>query len=411
MDIDTIRSDWRFTAGLISGGHFFSHLLFLAFPPLFPLLGPEFGLTNTQLGLLLSVMGIGGLLQAPVGELVDRTGAKRIFVAGIALTSAGLMLASTASTYLMLLGFAAVSGLGQAAFHPAGYAMLNAVTSEETKGKSFSLHMFTGFAGFAAAPVVFGVVGLRYSWRVALLAVGAAGLLYAIATAVTLESHYLASIGERASTGTGDSLRDSVSELVSPAILTLFLFFVMLLVAQSGIQAFTTVLATEHFGTSEVVGNTALTAYFTLAAFGVLVGGVLADQYAPRHIIGLNLALAAVVVWVGVSGVVSLAGDGVVGLLGITGVLTGLVLPARDRLVSSFATAGSTGKSFGFVFTGLTIGGMVGPALLGAVIDTTTVAIAFVVVGAAYLVSAGIATSFGTTFIPTTATGTEADGD
>ena len=42
--------------GLVGVAHFFSHLLQLALPPLFPLIRAEAGISYTRLGLLLSVL-------------------------------------------------------------------------------------------------------------------------------------------------------------------------------------------------------------------------------------------------------------------------------------------------------------------------------------------------------------------
>lgn len=124
------------TVGIVTGGHTLSHVYLLTFPPLFPLLRVEFGLTNTQLGVLVSVISLGMLLQIPVGELVDRIGAKRVFVAGVAITSSSILLAGTATSYLTLLTFATLSGIGQSAFHPTDYPLLKAVSDPEQKGNT-----------------------------------------------------------------------------------------------------------------------------------------------------------------------------------------------------------------------------------------------------------------------------------
>ncbi len=63
----------------------------------------------------------------------------------------------------------------------------------------------------------------------------------------------------------------------------------------------------------------------------------------------------------------------------------GIAYPSRDRLVSRYTPAGSTGKGFGLIFTGASVGGLLSPALLGVVIDTTAVTVAFVLVGAFFL--------------------------
>ena len=69
---DRASSGERWALGLISSGHYLSHFYGLALPPLFPLLKTEFGVTYIELGLAMTAYGfLGGLVQAPVGFLVD----------------------------------------------------------------------------------------------------------------------------------------------------------------------------------------------------------------------------------------------------------------------------------------------------------------------------------------------------
>ena len=84
---DRASSEERWALSLISSGHYLSHFYGLALPPLFPLLKTEFGVTYIELGLAMTAYGfLGGLVQAPVGFLVDRLGPSRVLLAGMALS-------------------------------------------------------------------------------------------------------------------------------------------------------------------------------------------------------------------------------------------------------------------------------------------------------------------------------------
>jgi len=424
--------------GLVTGGHFLSHFYLLAFPPLFPLLRAEFGLSNARLGLLVSVISAAMLLQALVGELVDRAGAKRVFVAGVAATAAGVLLTGTADSYPALLAFAALSGVGQAAFHPADYPLVEAVSDADREGRNFSVHTFGGYAGFAVAPLVVGRLGLARGWRTALLAVGAAGLAYAVLAAVALPPAYRAQVEARADAGDrGDAADggdggteaggdgsgatptddgtadlptadgggdadadgdddadggagDSLTALLRPGIAVMALFFVVFSMAGKGVQSFTPVLAVDGFGLAESVGNTALSGFFAVTAAAVLAGGPLADRYDPRRVIAAATATAAGTLAVVVSGV-GVDATGLVVAFGVAGGAYGLVFASRDRLVSSSAAAGSTGRSFGLVFTASSLGSLASPVLLGVVIDAATAGAAFAVVAGFFLLAGGVA--------------------
>lgn len=386
-----LEAEFLSTLTIVSGGHFLSHLYILAYPPLFPLLIDDFGLNNTQLGLIMSVVALATFVfQTPVGELVDRVGAKPVFVLGLVSTAGGTALVGMATSYPLLLVFALIAGIGQAAFHPADYTLLDAVTEGDQEGKSFGVHTFAGYAGFAVAPALVGGLGVLYGWQTALFAVGAVGIGYAVIAQIAMPPVHRRRMADVERDESGDGFLSNLSALAKPAILGMFAFFVVITMANKGVQTFTTVFVVTDLSLTEVVGNTALTAYFSLAAVGVLVGGVLADRYNVRGVIVGTLTLAALITWATTTPIAAV-GAVVIGLFSAIGFCYGMALPARDRLINNFSTAETTGKSFGFVYTGLPLGGFIGPALLGAVIDLSgIVRIAFLLVGAFYLGAAAI---------------------
>ena len=150
---------------------------------------------------------------------------------------------------------------------------------------------------------------------------------------------------------------------------------------------------TEAAGLPETVGNLTLTGFFAGAAVGILVGGVVADRLDPRRIIVATLGVSGVTTLVLTLGPVPTLLTASVGGFAAVGFVMGLAYPSRDRLVSQYTPSGSTGKGFGLIFTGASIGGLVSPALLGAVTDATTVTVAFVLVGAFFLAAGAIAFS------------------
>ena len=397
--------------GLVSGGHFFSHFYLLAFPPLFVPLKAEFALSNVEVGLLMSAVQVGTFLQVFAGGVVDRVGGKRVFVAGIVVTAAGIGLAGFAGSYLLLLVFALVSSVGQSAFHPADYALLDAASDEGSEGKSFGLHNFAGSLGFAAGPAVVGGIALVAAWETALFVAGALGLGYAALAYLAMDDVHLASIrdddvdaaraaveGEGTRQGGDEAVVDGDeagtagwASLADPALLSLFAFFFVVSLGGFGFHSFTEVLVVDGFALSKATGSTTLTAFFTLSAFGVLAGGVIADRVRPHLVILPALLVSAVLTWAVAAGVVPAVPALVIGAFAVIGGVFGLLIPSRDRLVNAATAKGSTGRSFGFVFTGISLAGVLSPAILGAVIDAWSVWTAFWLVGAAFVVAAGVA--------------------
>jgi len=384
------RGSWKAVVGLVTGGHFLSHFYLLVFPPLFPALRSAFDLSNTELGLIVSAIAVTTFLQIPVGDLVDRIGARPVFLTGTALTGIGVGLVGMAPSYLAVLAFALVSGIGQSAFHPADYALLDAVSTGQAEGRSFGIHTFGGYAGYATAPIVVGTIAAWADWRMALLTVGGFGIGYAVLAWFLLEPVHQGHRGDR-SVGDGENEDSSIQAMLTVGMVLVFGLFVLITMASVGIQTFTPVLFIDGYGFSETAGNSALTAFFVLAAIGVLVGGYLADRYAPAQVIAVVVVFAAVGTGLAVvSGLVptSLVA---IGILATIGLFNGLALPSRDRLVNALSPPGAVGKGFGVVFSAAALAQLIAPALLGAVIDYSTVASAFGLIAGLFLVTALVA--------------------
>src|SRR5690606_26237081 len=108
------------TIGLISAAHFASHFMMLALAPLLPLLRDDFDVGFTELGLVLTTFfATSGLGQIVAGALVDRVGAARMLLAGMALQALAVFLMGFAPSYGFLFPLAVLAGLGNSVYHPA----------------------------------------------------------------------------------------------------------------------------------------------------------------------------------------------------------------------------------------------------------------------------------------------------
>jgi len=114
--------------------------------------------------------------------------------------------------------------------------------------------------------------------------------------------------------------------------------------------------------------NLALSAYLTANAFGVLVGGFVADR-TRRHgqVAAVGFAINAVIMLL--IGTIGFGPLVLVVAMGVAGFLSGMIMPSRDMLVRAAAPAGAVGRAFGIVSIGLSTGGMIGPMLFGWIMD------------------------------------------
>lgn len=352
------------TMVVVSGAHLISHLHIMVLPVLLPLLKDQLQVGFFELGLALTTFNVvTGVTQAPMGFLVDRVGAKIVLIAGLMLGGLAFMSLGFTSTYAWLFVTAVLAGLANCVYHPADYAILTDSIAEDRIGRAFSIHTFAGFVGGAIAPPLLlglaAVAGLSTSLI-------CAGLL-AWATAAVV---FLIPDQQQADTRAGaGNATGSAASILSPAVLALTGFFTLLALAHGAMYSFSVVALIAGHGVSLAVATAALTAYLAGSAAGVLAGGALADR-TRRHgdVAAVGFGLSALIALA--IAIFSLPALVLIGAMGLTGVLVGMVQPSRDMLVRKAAPPGAAGRVFGIVSTGFNIGGIVGPLLFGWLMDT-----------------------------------------
>jgi FSR family fosmidomycin resistance protein-like MFS transporter len=119
---------------------------------------------------------------------------------------------------------------------------------------------------------------------------------------------------------------------------------------------------------------------------GVLIGGWVADR-TDRHlpfVVVLTIGAAALLLLIGV---VSLAELPTIGILFVAGIMTGASRTPRDVMVKDAAPPGQIGKVFGFVSSGMSLGGAIMPVPFGMLIDAGRPDLVLVVVATLLLLS------------------------
>jgi MFS family permease len=380
----SLRRDVR-VIGLIGVAHFFSHFFQLALPPLFPVLKPVFGVSYLALGVTMSVFyAASGVGQTLSGFLVDRAGALRVLLAGMALLSAAIALAGLVPTYWMLLPVALLAGLGNSVFHPADYSILNASVDSRRIGRGYSVHSISGNLGYTVAPAA--VVGLaaQFGWRSALVGVGLTGL--AVVTALATQRGAFGALGP-APRARGGVIGD-VRMLLTTPILAAFAYFALVATAVIGVQIFGVTTLIRVYDTPLAQATAALTAFMLGGTAGILAGGLLADRVRRHDLVAaLGLSIAASLMMLLASGGVPAALLPVV--LALTGFSHGVTGPARDMLVRAATPAGASGKVFGFAYSGLDLGSCLTPLAFGWLLDHADPRLLFVAVGALMLCTIG----------------------
>jgi MFS family permease len=361
------------TISLIGLAHGTSHFFHMLLPPLFPVFMREFGLSYSELGLLVTIFFvISGVGQALSGFLVDRTGARPVLFVALSCFVLASLAAGAAQGFGGLALAAALAGLGNSPFHPVDFTILNKRVSQQRLGHAFSVHGITGNLGWAVAPVL--LISMHEAtgqWRLGYVAT-ACWALFVIALLAFKRDAIDDSQGswghEKAGAAKAPAGEHPMAFLKLPSVWLCFSFFFFTTSALSAIQSFASPALSAMYGVSLASTAFVVTGYMLAGAAGMIVGGFLVarSQNLERNIAGAMFVAAALLAltatgWLPATAALIAAAT--------AGFGTGLAGPSRDMLIKRAAPPGATGRVYGTVYSGLDTGFAVAAPVFGALMD------------------------------------------
>ena len=370
INLIPLRQDAQ-VIGLVGLAHATSHFSHLLLAPLFPVFMREFGLSFSDVGLLVTLFFVvSGSGQALSGFLVDRIGARPVLFASMVIFALAAVSAATATGYSGLVLTALLAGLGNAPFHPADFTILNQRVSEPRLGYAFSAHGLTGNLGWALAPVFLVGISAVANWRVAYWC---AALLYVLVLWVLWANR------ERLATSTAKSRAADTRYVASTehplaymklaVVWWCFGFFMLSTMTLAVIQTFAPSILQQLHGVSFEAASMTLSAYMVSAAVGMLVGGWVAVKKAAYsdRVVAYAMAAGAALLLLCATSVLGATGT----MLGLaaTGFAVGVGGPSRDMMIRKATPASSTGRVYGTVYSGLDVGFALSPLVFGALMD------------------------------------------
>ncbi len=398
--IATSRTYPWIVVGLLWFCGFFNYADRLALSAVFPLLGEEFGIGNTEKGTLGSAFMLLYAIASPLtGYLVDRYSRRWLVVAGLAVWSLVCAATGMARGFRQLVFLRAAEGLGEASYFPASMSILADYHGPSTRSRAMSVHQTSVYLGTAGGWLLGGYLGEVAGWRAPFWGLGLAGLAYAMILGLVLVEPKRGSPSEPETTPerprSSSSLASKVAIIASnPAAALLLLVFVGANFVAAALLVWLPSMVGEALGLG-LSGSAFTSMLWALASVpGAAIGGWLADRAACRSA-GGRIRTQALGLLIAAPFVLLSGGTGSVALLMIALVGAGLckgiydanifaalydVVPVEDR-----------GTAAGLMNTVGWTGGVVAPIAVGLASDRFGLSVAIASTAVVYLAVGSLA--------------------
>lgn len=341
------------------------------------LIKQEFGLSDTQMGLLTGTLyGVSyALAGLPLGWAVDRVNRKKL-LAGIVAIWSGLTALSGLTTSFLQLALARIGvGAAESGGSPSALSILSDIFPPERRATVTSLFYAGASVGGIASFLVGGWIAQNHGWRAVFLAFGVPGLLLSLLVLFTIREPRRTAPPRTAAEGPKPGfLRDCWQTLRHPALRILYLATALHMLSAAGVGTWTVPFLTRTAGLDiATVGVLMGLASGVCGLLGSIGVGILAD-WSRRYGVRGPLCVVAIAAVIHVLGglVVFLATSLPVVIAGlcVLGATTSIQAGPSNAAISEVAPQASRGMAFALYATvANVVGAGIGPVLVGALSD------------------------------------------
>ncbi len=358
---------------------------------LFPFLKRDWGLTDTQCGLLVSAIYWSVLVfTLPVSILVDRwSRRKSLGIMGMFWSLATGLCAFTGN-FAQLFTARSLIGAGEAGYVPGGTAMLSAFFPEEKRAQIIGLWKAAIPLGIGLGMVIGGFIAELWGWRHAFGLVAIPGFLLSIIFFFIKDYKTVELVKSRGTSttvqqSTPDKIKMKFVEIVREFITTPSLIFTYLGFAGNAFvtTALLTWLPTYFHRTDGIpMGKAGLKAgvIMVMAIIGAPLGGFIADRWRKKQINSRLYIASLSSVFAGIfffGGFVLFEGTTEYIFLLIGGLIITMFVPAATAVTQDVIHVGLRAISYSLcVLIQHLLGSAIGPIFVGAVSDSYSLKIA-----------------------------------
>ncbi|HET9014645.1 MAG TPA: MFS transporter [Thermomicrobiaceae bacterium] len=357
-------------------------LIFLAdvvtgfLPPTFPLFAESLRVSLAGIGLISTAGGLAQLVLAlPVGVLSDRVGRKRLFGAGMAGFTAMLLCFAAAGGPLLLVAGRILYGVASVAVFQIGAAHLGDISKPGERAVAFGAFTTAMGTGFTIGPLLGGQIADHFGFRAAYLVAAAIAAVATFAVGWALRDR----VGRGRSGAATIRLLDGVRHVMRQGDLIIVSFgsLLMSLTFAGAVSTFFPIFG-GALGLTEAAIGWMFAIRALVSTLGRMPQGVIARLFGHQPVMLACLVVDAVVMFF-------MAGTRVTPVLTVLlageGLAYGAYLVAGQTYVAERTTIEVRGSAGGVYSTAGSIGGSVGPLLLGILAGRSGVASVFTATG------------------------------
>jgi len=274
---------------LLAAGHFVTDINTGALPALLPFLKEYLNLSYTMTASIILTFNVTSSVVQPIfGYFSDRWPARWLLPFGCLVAPTGLALLALGKGYGWILFFTAISGFGQASYHPEGFKMVN-FSGGERKATAISIFLLGGSLGLSLGPFLgtlfykhFGLPGLLFFLPMGILMT----IIFLVTPSWKVQAPCLP-----APTAQTERSGSQVKKFL-PMVL-LLTAVVLRSAASLGVLTFVPFYFIDILHRDAHLAGQHLSIFLLAATFGAVAGGPTADRYGYKKTVIVSLGVGS----------------------------------------------------------------------------------------------------------------------
>lgn len=358
--------------------------------PVLSLYANDFGVSTSLVGFFITTFAVGRVLATiPAGRAADRWGRRKLLLLGAVILSTSSFALASATTFLQLLMFRLLQGVGSALYMSSALLVVADRASPSERGRSNAFFQGSILLGLTISPAIGGLLATSFGIRApfyghALLSI----VIILFAWRWFPSSHRMQPV--QAATQSGDvtaPVESITARLLSDRnFLLISLAAFMIFIARAGSRdTVLPLLSKEALALSAAALGFLFTLIGLLNLLAIPLAGWVTDRFGRKPAVVLGLALTAVSL--GILAIASSYTWFVFGAL-LLGMGKGFGEPSSIVYVTDITLRGSFGRSFGLFLTLRDLGLFIGPVLLGWLADYFNLRLPLIINSSALIVTA-----------------------